>query len=151
MPRRISTVLLSLTALSALFLLANLESRAELEASGSDRKDPVLLYREAGASQEQEVKIRQYAQEYEKAARVRLERLQNLSQQIRDLSFEPEIDETKILAAQDEYNQLQSGLASERIKLMLKIRSLLSAEQKTKLVELMKEKDKQSLPADKKL
>lgn len=121
---------------------------AELEAGG-DRKDPVLIYREAGAGSEQEAKIRQYAQEYEKAARVRVERLHNLARQIKELSFEPELDETKILQAQDEYNQLQSALNSERLKLMFKIRSLLNPEQKSKLVELMKAKEGSPLPQEK--
>ncbi len=115
---------------------------AELE-SGAVKKDPVLIYREAGASGEQEAKIRQLAQEYEKEARVKVERLHNLNRQIKDLSFEPEIDEKKILAVQDEINESQNFLSTERIKLMLKIRNLLTPEQKTKLLELMKEKESQ--------
>jgi Spy/CpxP family protein refolding chaperone len=111
--------------------------------NGTDKKDPVLLYREAGANPEQEAKIRQFAQEYDKEARVKVERLHKLSKQIKELSLEPEIDEKKILAVQDEINEAQNFLSTERIKLMLKIRSQLSPEQKTKLIELMKEKDAQ--------
>lgn len=99
------------------------------------------MYREAGASEEQETKIRQLAQEYEKAARVKIERLKNLSLQIKELSYQPELDEGKLLAVQNEINELQNWLSSERLKLMFKIRALFSIEQKTKLVELMKEKD----------
>lgn len=113
---------------------------AEPETS-AEKKDPVLMYREAGASEEQETKIRQLAQEYEKAARVKIERLKNLSLQIKELSYQPELDEGKLLAVQNEINELQNWLSSERLKLMFKIRALFSIEQKTKLVELMKEKD----------
>jgi Spy/CpxP family protein refolding chaperone len=112
----------------------------ENEAS-AEKKDPVLIYREAGANEEQEAKIRQFAQEYEKEAKVRIERLHNLSKQMRELSFDPELDEAKVLKLQDEINELQNTLNKDRIKLMLKIRGVLSPEQKTKLVELLKSKE----------
>lgn len=107
------------------------------------KKDPVLIYRDAGASEEQESKIRSIAQDYEKVARVRVERLRNLSKQLRELSYQPAIDEQKVLTLQTEINELQSNLNTERIKLMVKIRSVLSLEQNEKLVEIMKEREKQ--------
>ncbi len=111
--------------------------------SNANRKDPVLIYRKAGASEEQEAKIRQLAHEYEKEGTVRFERLHNLFKQMKDLSFESDLDEKKILSLQDEINTLQNALNTDRIKLMLKIRSSLSREQKTKLVELLKERELQ--------
>ena len=81
------------------------------------------------------------AQEYEKSARVRIERLKNLSKQVKELSYEAEADEAKILQVQDEINQLQSTLNTERIKLMFRIRSILNNEQKAKLVSLLREKE----------
>lgn len=110
------------------------------------KKDPVLIYREAGANEEQEGKIRQLAKDYEKTALVRIERLRNLSKQLRELSYETALDEQKILTLQNEINELQSGLNTERIKLMVKIRSQLSPEQNEKLVEIMKEREKQDQP-----
>jgi Spy/CpxP family protein refolding chaperone len=107
------------------------------------RKDPVLIYREAGASEEQESKIRQIAQEFEQVAKVRVERLKNLSKQLREMSFQPAIDEVKALSLQNDINELQATLNTERIKLMLKIRSVLSQEQNEKLVSLMRERQKQ--------
>lgn len=132
--------------LVTLFCRTNSVQAAEAEMSG-DKRDPVLIYRDAGVNNEQESKIRQLAQEYEKAGRVRVERLHNLSKQMTDLSFEPELDEKKILALQDEINELQNSINTERIKLMLKIRALLLPEQKGKLVELMKEKEANSAPS----
>ncbi len=130
------SLFLSLTTLVfAIPVLAN-----DIESS-AEKKDPVLIYREAGANEEQEAKIRQFAHDYEKSAKVKVERLHNLSKQVKDLSFEAEIDERKILTVQDEINELQTTLSTERIKLMLKIRSLLSTEQKEKLVELLKAKE----------
>lgn len=107
------------------------------------KKDPVLIYREAGASEEQESKIRQIAQEFEQVAKVRVERLKNLSKQLREMSFQPAIDETKALSVQNDINELQANLNTERIKLMVKIRSVLSPEQNEKLVTLMREREKQ--------
>ena len=132
---RCATVLLSFMS------IAFLAPAFAADQESADKKDPVLLYREAGASDEQEAKIRQFAQEYDKAARVRVERLHNLNKQMTDLSYEAELDEKKILSLQDEINELQGSISTERIKLMLKIRSLLSSEQKEKLVELMKARE----------
>ena len=133
---RIAPFLLSLISVAFAFC-----SAFAADQDSNDKKDPVLIYREAGASNEQEAKIRQYAQEYEKAARVRVERLHNLNKQMTDLSYEAELDEKKITTLQDEINELQNSINSERIKLMLRIRSLLSSEQKSKLVELMKARE----------
>lgn len=107
----------------------------------AQKKDPVLIYRNAGVNPDQEAKIRQLAQEYDKAGRVRVERLHKLSQQMREMSYDAELDESKLLSIQNELNDVQSAINTERTKLMLKIRGLLTAEQKAKLVELMREKD----------
>lgn len=116
-------------------------NRQKDSSSSTIAKDPVLIYREAGATQEQEAKIRQLAQSYEKAAKVRLERLQGLSKQIKELSYQSELDEKLILALQDEMNQLQNLLNTERLKLLLSIRSLLAPETRVKLVDLLRAKD----------
>lgn len=112
---------------------------AEMEAA-AEKTDPVLVYRQAGASQQQESLIRQLAAEYEKAARVRVERIRNLSKQLTELSYNAELDDKQILALQEEMNELHARVNTDRVKLMLQIRALLSAEQKEKLVEILKEK-----------
>lgn len=103
--------------------------------------DPLAIYRDCGASGEQELKIRQLASEYEKSARVRLQRVKNIQQQLKEQSYCAELDEKKVLGLQEEINVLLSGLALDRLKLMLSIRQLLTTEQKEKLVQLMKEKN----------
>lgn len=105
------------------------------------KSDPVLIYREAGVNAEQESQIRRAAQDFEKPAKVRIERLSNLAKTLHDLSFEPELDENKILTLQEEMNQVQSGLNMDRIKLMLQIRRIMSLEQKQKFVQLMRQKE----------
>lgn len=110
-------------------------------AANAAETDPLAIYRECGANGEQELKIRQLASEYEKSARVRLQRVKNMQQQLKEQSYCAELDEKKVLGLQEEINALQSGLALERLKLMLSIRQLLDAQQKEKLVQLMKEKN----------
>lgn len=119
-----------------------------IEAATAEKKDPLSIYRNAGVNTEQETKIKQIVHEYEKAGRVRVERLRNLSKQIKDLSYDAELDESKILGVQSEINELQSTVNTERTKLMLKLRSVLTAEQKEKFVDLMREGDPQA-PAKK--
>lgn len=111
-----------------------------------EKKDPLLIYRNAGINAEQEAKIKQIVQEYEKAGKVRVERLRNLSRQIKDLSYDAELDENKILTIQSEINELQATVNTERTKLMVKLRSVLTPEQKEKFVDLMREGDPQAPP-----
>ena len=144
MPQAVLSLLIALSLLSCCPFVRAAEPDGNVE-----KKDPVLIYRTAGVNEEQEAKIRILAREYEKEGRVRVERMRNLSKQMTELSFAPELDETKILSLQDEINELQNTLNKDRVKLLLKIRSLLTAEQKSKLVELLKEKDLQSRPAAK--
>lgn len=115
-------------------------SVSELPSSTNRLREPFAVYREAGASEEQQAQIQALAGEFEKMARVKAALLRNLAKQLQEASFEPELDEKKILALQEEMNQLQVTLNSERIKLMLKIRQLLNQEQKIKLVQIMKER-----------
>ncbi len=113
----------------------------------NEKKDPVLIYRDAGANNEQEAKIRQLASDYEKLGRVKMERMHNLAKQLTQLSYDADLDEEKLLTVQQDINELQSDLNNERIKLMVKIRNLLTAEQKSKLLELMKERDLKAPPS----
>ncbi len=115
-------------------------------AATPEKKDPLLIYRNAGINSEQEAKIKQIVQEYEKAGKVRVERLRNLSKQIKDLSYDAELDENKILNVQSEINELQATVNTERTKLMVKLRSVLTPEQKEKFVDLMREGDPQAPP-----
>ncbi len=96
--------------------------------------DPLAIYKEAGIDQEQERKIRILAKEFEDGQRVRLALFGNLLKEMRDLQFEPDPDERKVLAKQDEINKVQAEMGTERAKLVLKIRSILSFEEKQRLV-----------------
>jgi len=100
--------------------------------------DPLAVYKEAGIDQEQERKIRFMAREFEDGQRVRLSLIGNLLKEMRDLQFEPDPDEKKVLAKQDEINRVQAEMGTERVKLVLKIRSIMSFDEKQRLVQNMR-------------
>lgn len=104
-----------------------------------DRKDPIEMYVQAGATAEQQAKIRGLAREFESGVRVKIERAGNLLRKLQGFSLEPMPDEKSVLATQGEFNQLQSDISMSRIKLMLQIRTVLNDEQRLKLVQLLKE------------
>jgi Spy/CpxP family protein refolding chaperone len=103
------------------------------------RKDPIDMYVQAGATPEQQAKIRALAKEFEVGARIKIERAGNLLRKIQNFSLEPMPDEKAVLATQTEFNNLQADVATSRIKLMLQIRSILNDEQRLKLVQMLKE------------
>jgi Spy/CpxP family protein refolding chaperone len=101
------------------------------------KQDALGIYKEAGITPVQEAKIRQMAKDFDSSNSVKLHRLMNLLQEMRTLSLTPDLDEKAALAKQDEINKLQSDSSNDRVKLLVKIRSLLTPEQRKKLVQLM--------------
>jgi len=142
--RRFETVLSSLLVAGTIFsavtcavsspALAQSPTGAPEASRGSD---PLSIYKEAGVSTEQEDKIRDLVKAFEADTTTRIDSLRKLLKEMRDLSLTPAPDEAAVLAKQDEINKTQNDIASGRIKLLLKIRSMLSKEQKQKLVDLM--------------
>lgn len=110
-----------------------------LPPAGSEvvRREPLAVYREAGIDLEQERKIRRLAKDFEEQQKVRLKLYANLLKDMRTLELIPAPDEKKVYAKQDELNKLQAEIGTERIKLLLAIRDVLSPEQKQRLVELI--------------
>lgn len=97
--------------------------------------DPLKLYREAGIDKEQEYKIRKLAKTFEEQQRVRIGLLGSLLKDMRKLELQADPDEKKALAKQDEINKIQAEIGTERIKLLLAIRNVLTFEQKERLVQ----------------
>jgi Spy/CpxP family protein refolding chaperone len=130
-------------AVGAMLLVPNM---VQAQMPTSPGQDPIALYVEAGASVDQQSKIRTLAHEFETTARVKVERAANLMRKMQAYSLEPMPDERAVLATQAEINSLQSELANARIKLMLQIRSVLSDEQRGRLVQLLKEQHRLQQP-----
>lgn len=113
-------------------------------------QDPLSIYREAGVTPVQEAKIREMAKEFDNSNSVKLHRLMNLLQEMKTLSLTPDLDEKTTLAKQDEINKVQAENANDRVRLLVKIRALLNADQKKKLVELMQKQMDSSPPSSSK-
>lgn len=134
-------VLVQASAICCLVLLASHSVQAQGGTAGSTgaASDPMSIYRQAGVSQEQEMRIRQLAKDFEDQARVKAKRMMGLIQEMHQLSLELDPDEKAVLGKQDEINQVTADMANDRIKLLLSIRKQLTEAQKQKLVSMMKE------------
>ena len=99
-----------------------------------DTNDPVAIYKEVGINAEQESSIRKLAQDYDQENSVRLQSLAQMLQGLKDMAYQTTLNETAMLAKQDEINKLQSEMALQRIKLVIKIRAVLTPPQNEKLV-----------------
>lgn len=109
----------------------------------SPQADPIYIYKLAGIDSEQEGEIRKLVKDFESAQRVRIKVLINLVKDMRGLQLQPSPVEDEVLDKQDEINKVTSNTATERVKLMLKIRSILTPQQKQKLVGLIKKSSEQ--------
>jgi Spy/CpxP family protein refolding chaperone len=120
--------------------LPSQEAQGAGGAAGSDRfrqRDPLAIYREAGINTDQETQIRGLAKQFEDANTAKLQSVMSQLQEMKTLSLKPEPDEDSVISKQEQINKLQGEMAMERIKLLLKIRHVLNAQQKQRLVELM--------------
>ena len=139
-------VLAKTSALCCLALLASYSVRAQAQTGqqAAGGGDPMSIYRAAGVSSEQEMRIRQLAKDFEDQARVKAKRVAGLLQEMHELSLQADPEEKSVLGKQDEINQMTSEMATDRIKLLLSIRKTLSPEQKQKLITIMKDGAAQS-------
>ena len=139
--KRFQAVLSSMVALGTVFsamALSGVTCSALAQAPGtSAAPDPLTIYREAGVSTDQENQIRSLVKGFEEETTSHIDSLRKMLKEMRDLSLQPQPDESAVLAKQDQINQTQNQIATGRIKLLLKIRAMLSKEQKQKLVDLM--------------
>jgi hypothetical protein len=99
--------------------------------------DPMAIYRGSGVSPVEERKIRQLAQEFEGAQRVRAKLLSNLLEEMRELELNTDPDPKSVLAKQDEINKVSALMSNERIKLILNIREIMTFDEKQRLVETL--------------
>jgi Spy/CpxP family protein refolding chaperone len=103
-------------------------------SQSADPNDPVAIYKQAGINAEQESSIRKLAQDYDKENSVRLQSLAQMLQELRDMAYQKTLNESGMISKQEEINKLQSEMALQRIKLVIKIRGLLTPAQNEKLV-----------------
>jgi Spy/CpxP family protein refolding chaperone len=107
---------------------------AVLSQSADEGSDPVAIYKQAGINTEQESAIRKLAKDYDQENSVKMDSLAQMLQQLRDMAYQKTLNQAGMLAKQEEINKLQSDMALTRIKLVIKIRGLLTPAQNEKLV-----------------
>ena len=125
------------TILILVLSFVNLAPQAVLSQSNDDANDPVSIYKQAGIDANQESAIRKLAQEYDQENAVKLQSLGQMLQELRDMAYQKNLNESAMLTKQEEINKLQSEMAIQRIKLVIKIRGLLTAAQNEKLVSTL--------------
>lgn len=105
----------------------------------AQEQDPFAIYVKAGIDPSQHAQITELATQMEQTNIGRSHEIMELIKEIRTLSLQPDLDEKKILAAQNKINDLQGAMAMERLKLNMKVRKLLTPEQRMRLVAIIKE------------
>jgi Spy/CpxP family protein refolding chaperone len=133
--RRLSAVLAS-----AVLALTALSAWAEGDAGGppaAARRDPLAGYRAVGIDKEQESKLTAIAKEFEGEMIAKTGRLIALMKEMHALSLQPDPEQNAVLAKQDEINKANGDIALARVRLVLKMRGVLTAEQKQKFIQLL--------------
>lgn len=105
----------------------------------AQEQDPFAIYVKAGIDPSQHAQITELATQMEQTNIGRSHEIMELIKEIRTLSLQPDLDEKKILAAQNKINDLQGAMVIERLKLNMKVRKILTPEQRIKLVAIIKE------------
>lgn len=133
------SLIAAIVALTSCYFVSPHSVSAQMPGAEQGGGDPIQIYREAGVDANQEQEIRRLAKEFEDLNKVRYKLMINLLKEMKGYSLQPEPNEKQVLAKQDEINTLQAEMATERIKLMLKIRQVLTTDQKERLVGLMRQ------------
>lgn len=118
------------------------------DPSGDPRmQDPLALYKMAGINSEQEETIKSLAKDFESTQRVRVKSLVALYQQLKQIQLQPDPPDDQAIAKQEEINKLTGEMSTDRIKLLLKVRKVLTPDQRKKLIAIMTEEPVQSKEA----
>lgn len=141
------TTKLGIALTAALLYAAPSAVHAQLLPDSPDKSDALSLYRQTGIDGTQEKEISDMARNYQSIMQMKQERAGHWLNHLKRASLQPDPDPVSVLNSQEEINKLLSEIATERVKLMLRIRSVLTPEQKQKLVDLLKERGTDSKPA----
>ncbi len=109
-------------------------------ADDATKEDPLAIYRATGIDKSQEQKLSALLREFQSLTLAKGEVMIRLMNEMRAMSLQATSSEAQALAKQTEINQLHDEMSLERIKLVFRLRALLTSDQKGKLVELMARK-----------
>jgi Spy/CpxP family protein refolding chaperone len=113
---------------------------AQGEPAGAKQGDPLAMYRAAGIDHDQEQKLGALTKEFEQVMIPKTKSLLALVHEMRELSLQPDPDQDAVLAKQEEINKLNGELSLDRMRFALKMRNVLSPEQKEKFAEIVKQR-----------
>jgi Spy/CpxP family protein refolding chaperone len=144
MSARKLSALLSLAAglivMTPNMVIAQDASGAPSTPGATQGRDPLAVYQAVGASPDQMTTIKGHVDTFNNGQSQRGKALWSLMRDMHQLSLQPSPDENAVLSKQNEINQTGAAMATEKMKLMLKIRSVLTPDQRAKLVQLMQPK-----------
>lgn len=135
---RITLVSAILTVVSSVVLPA---VQAETSAQGAkpqaQLRDPLAVYKAVGINKDQETKLQTLATDFRKLAMTKGQEMDALMRDMRALFMKPDPDETAVVSKQLAVNKLNGDMSVEHMKLMVRMRKVLTPEQKKKLVGMM--------------
>lgn len=99
--------------------------------------DPLAIYKQTGINSKQEESITALIQSFEELMLNKGKIMMDLMREMRALSLNADLDEQAAIAKQEQINQLNAQMAVERVRLLAKIRGILTPEQRKKLVTLL--------------
>ena len=102
--------------------------------------DPAAIYIQAGANAEQAGKIREIRKSFIKLSSSKANEILALFKEMRNLTTQAELDETKILSVQEQINTLQGNMAVEKTRTLIAIRKLLTPKQRENLVTIIRKR-----------
>lgn len=106
--------------------------------------DPIATYKEAGADAAQQEKILALASAYERKQEEKAHQVISQIKHLKALSLSPNLDEKTILQTQQGINKLQGEMATEKMRLLINIRKILSPQQRLRLVEILQRNSQQN-------
>ena len=142
--RGVSAIALGIAIVAPNMVLAQGQKATE---QGGQRRDPLAIYRAAGINPQQEHKIRIITKDFDLMMMDKANHIIGLMQQMRALSLQPEPDQKLVLAKQDEINKLNGDMANERIRVIFKIRGVLTSDQRHRLAQLTQPPPAKAAPA----
>lgn len=139
--RKMQSLLIVLTLVSQTVSCATARAQSGVgdgqRTDGQDSGDPLALYKQAGINQTQEKQITDLVMGFEQLMLINGKVMSTLMQDMKALSQQAEINEQAAVSKQAEINKLNGDMAIERIRLVSKIRKVLTPEQRQKLIKLM--------------
>jgi Spy/CpxP family protein refolding chaperone len=113
------------------------EPQAQPAAHAPGLRDPLAAYKAVGINKEQEAKLQTLIGDFRKLAVAKSQEMDGMMRDMRGLSIKPDPDEAAVVAKQTQLNKLNSDMAIEQVKLIVRMRKVLTPDQKKKLVALM--------------